>query len=358
MVRATPITPPPIGAIHIGDRKVQLGAPLGKGSMATVYRAILESANGVRRAVACKVFGTVSSEDQEPMQEMLRGAVQRTACIRHPNVAHVYEYGVNGTQAYLVNELVDGTSLRLLIDTLTLRGRRMALDLGLFIATEIADGLNGARVARSHDGVQMGISHLDLSTRDVLLSWGGEVKLTDFAIGAARHAASSVRNVTKLARRVDTMSPEVARGASGDARSDVFSLGIMMREMLIGQRFPRTATDADALRHARDGFVQPITFEPHLPDEVRTILKRALEIEPEKRYPHAGAMAYDLRRVALTLGVGDSRVFLRTMLGTELALERSDATLEFPIRTRSSTPAAASVVARVPRPGSRHDDDK
>ena len=79
------------------------------------------------------------------------------------------------------------------------------------------------------------------------------------------------------------------------------------------------------------GFVQPLTFGPHLPDEVRDVIGRALQIEPSKRYPHAGAMAYDLRGIALRLGVADGRVFLRTALENEVGQERSDATLEFPV---------------------------
>ena len=350
MARATPITPPPLGAIPIGDRKVQLGAPMGQGSMATVYRATLGSAHGVRRTVACKLFAVFPTDEHDAAVETLKRAVQRAACIRHANVAATYEFGLIGPQAYILSELVEGTSLGAFVQTLALRSRRMPLDLGMFIATEIAEGLTAARSARNHDGLKLGMTHADLSSRDVLLSWGGDVKVTDFAIGAARHAASSVRSLAKLARRADTMSPEVARGADGDARSDVFSLGVVMRQMLSGPRFLRDVSDADGLRYAREGFVQPITFEPHLPDEVRVIISRALEIDPERRFPHSGAMAYDLRRVALGLGVGDARVFLRSMLEKEVGGERSDVTLQgAPMTLRSPPPQAWQPASRVTR---------
>jgi serine/threonine protein kinase len=326
MARATPITPPPIGAIRIGDRKVQLGAPLGKGALSTVYRATLESAHGVRRAIACKLFTPLSSEDQEPVTDTLRRVVERAACVRHPNVVQTYEYGQVDAQPYVLTELVDGVSLRALIDIVSMRGRRLPLDLALFVATEIAEGLAGARAARGIDGAPLGLTHLDLSAREVLLSVNGEVKVGDFQLAGAKQAASTVRSLAKLARRSDTMSPEVARGQKGDARSDVFSLGILMREILIGPRFPRGISDPDALRFAREGDIQPITFEPLLPDEVREIMKVALELDPQDRFPHAGAMAYELRRVALGLGVGDARVFLRSTL--QLETDRDDAPAE------------------------------
>jgi serine/threonine-protein kinase len=331
---ATPLTPPS-GTLELGDRRVILGASLGRGSMATVYRGVLASAHGLRRPVAAKVFGVIASEEHDAVVLSLGDAVARVACVRHPNVVPTFEMGVTRSerQPFILNELVDGTSLRRLLDAMIARGRRVPLDIALFVGTEIAEGLSGARATRA-EGRPLGIVHGDLSARDVLLSWHGEVKVNDFELANARQAASSVRSLSELARRADTMAPEVARGGSPDERSDVFSLGILVREMLIGPRFSRQITDAEALKHAREGFVQPITFEPHLPEDVRHALRRALEVEPDSRFPHAGAMAYELRRIALSLGVGDSRVFLKALLQKELSEERSDATVPHEIERK------------------------
>ena len=325
---ATPTTPPS-GLLELGDRRVLLGQCLGRGSIASVYRAVLESANGVRRPVACKVFGILASEEYELVIETLAETVRRAACILHPNVATTYELcdGAIAPQPFILSELVVGTTLRHVLDMAAKRGRRIPLDLALFLGVEIAEGLNAARVAKGADGFNLGITHLDLSARDVLLSWNGEVKISDFELGGARQVASAVRSLSAMARRADTMAPEIARGDGGDTRSDVFSLGIILRELLIGRRFAKDVTDAEALRLARDGFVQPITFEPHLPEDVRRILDRALEVEPQRRFAHSGALAYELRKVALSLGVGDARFFLKSMLEKELAEERSDATV-------------------------------
>jgi hypothetical protein len=104
----------------------------------------------------------------------------------------------------------------------------------------------------------------------------------------------------------------------------VFSLGIVLREMLIGPRFGPEVPDGLALEHARGGHVPPTFSELQLPAEVRAILQRATEPDPARRFPHATALAYELRRVALSMGVGDGRVFLRAALSEVAAALASE----------------------------------
>src|SRR5205814_1234942 len=103
---------------------------------------------------------------------------------------------------------------------------RGSLDLALFIATEIAEALSGARTATTADGLLAGMAHLDLAAHQVLLSQHGEVKLTDFGLAGSNRWGSSVRSIRAIASRAAAMSPEIARGRVGDTRSDVFSLGV------------------------------------------------------------------------------------------------------------------------------------
>jgi serine/threonine protein kinase len=316
LVLATPLSPPPCNDIPLGaGRSVRIGGQVGRGSMATVYRGVHQGPFGMTRAVAVKVFDVIATEECEAILSALVTAAQRAACVRHPNVVRAEDFGLIGPgQAYVVEELVEGHSLAKLAAHAARRNERFPLDLALFIGVEIAEALAGARLACSPDGVRLGIVHGQLSPSDVLLSWHGEVKVGDFGVAAAARAASSIRSMRAMASRVRSFAPEVARGQIGDARSDVFSLGVMLHEMLIGPRFSASVTDAEAVSWAREGVVHQSLFEPQLPQPLRAIVTRAVERDPSHRYPHAVALGYELRRVALAMGVGDGRAFLRSAL--------------------------------------------
>lgn len=304
--------------IELGDdRRLELSEVLGRGTLATVYRALLCSRAGIRLRVAVKLFSAVSSEEGEQVLALLIRTARRVACFEHPNVVRVYDCGIWRGRPFLVLELVEGVTLSALQEAYSAKQRRPPLDVALFVACEVAEALAGARVARDRDGVQLGMVHHGLSAREVLLSWRGEVKVTDFETSTIRAATSSVRSLHGLATRAAAMAPEVAQGIRADARSDVFSFGVLLRELFIGPRFPAGLTNGEAIGLAREGYVQPLTFQPHLPVRLVRIITRALEVEPEARYPNACAMASELRRVALAMGVGDGRYFLRSALQRE-----------------------------------------
>jgi eukaryotic-like serine/threonine-protein kinase len=317
-------------SVDVGDgRRIELYEQLGKGQSSTVFRAVLESTTGIKRSIAFKLFAAVASDEADHVLTCVAQTAERAACVRHPNVVEVYDCGIWLGQPFLMSELVEGVTLHEFTERYTQKQRRLPLDLALFIISEVGEGLSGARIARDHEGMQLGMLHLGLSPREVLLSWRGEVKVTDFEVNRARAATSSVRSMRAVATRANMMAPEVAQGAPGDARSDVFSLGIMMRELLIGPRFPPGLTNAEAIRLAREGYVQPMCFQPHLPDALVQIMLRALDVEPEARFRNVSAMAFELRRLALALGVGDGRYFLRCALerlfgrGEEVTAERA-----------------------------------
>src|SRR5439155_9430953 len=122
---------------------------------------------------------------------------------------------------------------------------------------------------------------------------------------------SGIRIVRRLAPRLASMAPEIVLGREGDARSDVFSLGVLLSEMLIGPRFPANVTDEEACQMAKTGFVCPDILAPALPSGLQEVLDRALSRDPPRRQQHAGVVAYDLRSIAMKMGVADSRIFLR-----------------------------------------------
>jgi serine/threonine-protein kinase len=333
-----------------GGRTLMLLETLGAGSAAHVFRGILRGKHHVAHSVAVKLFSTVASDEADRVLSALVRSARRLACIDHPNVVRVYECGLWQGRPFLVTELVSGVSLAALHRMYASKRRRMPLDLALFVASEVADGLAGARVARDLDGVQLSMVHQSLSARDVLLSWRGEVKVSDFESSTARPATSSVRSLRGVAQRAATMAPEVAQGNDPDARSDVFSFGILLRELLVGPRFPAPVSDADAIALARDGYVQPMTFQPHLPPGLDTMIARAIEVDPEARYPNASAMAFELKRIVLAMGVGDGRYFLRKALEQEWSQQFEEITTQRPF---PMSEAPGPRVYELPRPTSR-----
>jgi serine/threonine protein kinase len=325
MSRPNPLaTPAPTHSSSKEGSALRIHAQLGRGVSAVVYRGAYEAGFGMKREVAVKVFNVLASEDHEAVLSTLAIAARRSACVRHPNVVRVEDFGLlEPTEPYFVLELVEGCSLAGLVAHLAQKGERLPLDLALFIGLEVAEGLDGARVARSPDATPLGVVHGSLAASDVLLSRHGEVKVGDFGLAAASRAASGLRSSGCVSQRLRTLAPEVVCGDPSDARSHVFSLGVLLREMLVGPRFPPSASNSEVLAWARDGVVHQSMFEPQPPPLLRAVLTRALEREPRRRYPHAGALAAELRRAAFSLGVGDGRAFLRAALARAFGEQES-----------------------------------
>ncbi|HEY2509873.1 MAG TPA: serine/threonine-protein kinase [Polyangiaceae bacterium] len=319
-----------------GRRHLKLLAELGRGSVATVYRGVVETEGLVRRKVAVKLFDLSVTDDPEAALASLGEAAQRAAHVAHPNVVGIHELIVpEPGWAALILDLVEGVTLERFMARYTDQGRRVALDQALFITAEIAQALSGARIATTPEGAIGGLSHLDVAPHQVLLSHHGEVKLSDFGLAQVARGASGVRSLgTRAAASWASVAPEIAKGRPGDARSDVFSLGLLLREMLIGPRFPRDLSAGEVLEHAREGRVPPTFLELQLAPEIAAILRRALEPDPSRRYAHATAMAFELRRVALSMGVGDGRVFLAASVVEAAAAISAAADAERPSTVR------------------------
>jgi serine/threonine-protein kinase len=311
VVVARPSPRPPATNLATSDGTLHVGERIGAGSGTEVFVAWLERP-GLLKRVAVKVFAApVLASNLARIEEAVRAA----ALVRHPNVVDVIEIGhLSRQQVYVVEEMIDGLSLATLLQAYRHANRRMPLELALFIATEAAEGLAGAQSAKTPDGRMTGLAHLDLSPRAILLSYHGEVKVEGFGMSQPIADGSGIRIVRRLAPRLAAMAPEVVAGREGDGRSDVFSLGVLLSEMLVGPRFPANVTDEEACQMAKSGFVCPDILAPPLPAQLQEILDRALSSDPSRRQQHAGVVAYDLRSIALRMGVGDSRIFLRNAL--------------------------------------------
>ncbi len=285
---------------------------LGKGSLASVHRAWYRTRAGIEHPVALKLFGALSTDERDNVIEAVLRAAKRTACVSHPNVAAVFDAGVlDAVRPFYVRELVSGSNLRDLLALLTDKGVTMPVAAALHVALEVAEGLSAARLADGPEGRPLGIVHGDLSARKVYLTELGDVKVTDFECGGVRNAASSIRSMKQIALRVVSAAPEVVCGESADSRSDVFSLGLLVREMLAGPRFVSKASDSQIVEWARDGLVECSQPLRPLPAELVRVLEGALHFDPQNRYPNVDVLAFELRRLIDLLGARDGRTALR-----------------------------------------------
>ena len=265
----------------IGGR-YRLIAPLGEGGMATLWRAVDEQLD---REVAVKLlrpqFGADPGFTARFKQEA-RSAGQ----LAHPNIVSVYDYGTDPDDAaqFIVMQLVDGEDLAAILRE---RGR-LSINDAVRVAAEVASALEAAH--------RRGIVHRDVKPGNILITDGDRsVKVTDFGIARAVSEASMTVTGTTLGS-VHYFSPEQARGDNVTGASDVYSLGIVLYEMLTGRRpFEGDSAAGVALRRLNEDALPPSAIGVTLPPGLEAILMRALAREREDRYPDAGAFAEALR---------------------------------------------------------------
>ncbi len=263
--------------MFISDR-YEIIDKVGTGGMADVYKARCHRLN---RFVAIKVLKAEYSGDKSFVQKF-RAEAQSAAGLSHPNIVNVYDVGEDNGLYYIVMELVEGITLKTFVE----RKERLAVKEALAIAIQIAQGMEAAH--ENH------IVHRDIKPQNIIISRDGKVKVTDFGIA---RAASNNTITSNAMGSVHYISPEQARGGYSDERSDIYSLGITMYEMLSG-RVPYTGdnTVSVALLHIQ-GEAEPLhTLVPQIPASVEHIVEKCMQKKPEFRYQSASELIRDLKR--------------------------------------------------------------
>jgi eukaryotic-like serine/threonine-protein kinase len=274
--------------------KYEILSKLGAGGMGEVWRARDEQ---LHRDVALKILPPEVARDPSRRARFEQEA-RALAALNHPNIVAVYEFGEENGQAFLASELVDGESLRALLD----RGR-VTVRRAIEIATQIADAMAAAHAA--------GIVHRDLKPENIMLTASaGTVKVLDFGLAKQTLARASDATLTMAAATepgtvmgtVGYMSPEQVRGQNTDHRSDIFSFGVILYEMLAGRRAFQAESQVEtmnAILHADPPEPNPdAAIPPALSTALSTIGRRCLEKRPEQRFQSAADLAFALRSVS------------------------------------------------------------
>ena len=267
---------------------------IAEGGMGAVYEAIQYGTQGFEKIVAIKTVIEDYSSDQE-FVEMFIGEAKLVADLIHQNIVQVYQLGKIANRYYIAMEYVHGVNLEEFMDRHAELGRPIPVDLAVFIASRVCLGLDYAHNKTDLDGTPLGVVHRDISPKNVMLDTQGVVKVTDFGIAKAAHYMRN-REGEVLMGKVQYMSPEQAQFEQTDRRSDVFSLGIIMYEMLSGANI---FSDEDTMVAISNIVKKPIPsidkLNPDVPKDLAKILAKSLVRDRDHRYQTANEFGYDLQ---------------------------------------------------------------
>ena len=268
---------------------------IATGGMAHIFRARLTSAPGMTKELVIKRVLPHLVQNREFI-DMFMDEARIAMPLTHGNVVQVFEFGQEGEETFLAMEYVRGRNLETVLRRVADAGTPMPLPLVLFIGAEVAKGLDYAHRFRDPHNRPSGIIHRDVSPQNVLVGFQGEVKLTDFGIAKAR---SKIHQTSQgiIRGKAAYLSPEQAECRDIDARSDQFSLGTVLYEMLCGLRPFEGDTEVATLQKVRQAAVEPPSqHRPEVPQAVDAAILRALARRPEQRFETCGALQVALSR--------------------------------------------------------------
>ncbi len=276
---------------------------IAEGGMGVVYEAVQRGAGGFTKTVAVKLIREEYSTIPE-FQKNFIGEARLVANLIHTNIVQTYHLGQIGGQYFMVMEFVKGVNLEQFLEQHAALGRRMPVDLAAFIVSRIARGLTYAHQKRDKEDRLLGIVHRDIGPKNVMIAYEGDVKLTDFGIAKALDLMHNEEGQV-IAGKDEYLSPEQASYAVTDARADLFPLGIVLTELLLGRNIFR---DADRLTSRQNilGMTIPqfSTLRPEIDSKLEAIIQKSLQRDREKRYACAYDMMNDLELYLYSDGYG------------------------------------------------------
>ncbi|MBN1282849.1 MAG: serine/threonine protein kinase [Proteobacteria bacterium] len=307
--------------------RYRLVEKIASGGTAEIYRAQLEAGDGFSKTVAIKRLLPSWFENGE-LARMLKDEARVLCLLPHQSIVQVQELGSEGGSPFIAMEFVHGIDCARLIGRLVRDRSPMPPGHALYVAEQVLMALDFAHRCADADGRPLGIVHRDVSPSNILLSWSGEVKVTDFGIAKGLHRTERT-DAGQIRGKYSYMSPEQARGEPIDARSDLFAAGIVLFEMLAGRRLFSNRCEYETLQGvARAEF--DLSAIDGLPPELRALITLALAKAPEGRYQSAGEMLAAVRAASRALGeIGSSldlAAYLAELFPEEIARERSRST--------------------------------
>ncbi len=282
--------------------KYQLIELLARGGMAEVYKAKSHGVEGFEKILVIKRILHEHSSNPK-FVEMFIHEAKLAVSLSHANIVQVFDLGRADDSYFIAMEYVAGSDLSTVLKRGRRFGRPLPRELAIFVAAEVAKGLDYAH--RRRDAMQrpLHIVHRDISPHNVLISLEGEVKLTDFGIAKARTTVEPKTEAGVLKGKYAYMAPEQARGEPITPRTDLFALGTLLYEAIAGKNPFQGDSTYDTLKRVRAGWARPLSEAVHgVPDDLSDAVSRAMAPIPDDRYESAGQMYQDLVQLLYAAG--------------------------------------------------------
>jgi eukaryotic-like serine/threonine-protein kinase len=269
----------------------RLHEKIAQGGMAELYKADYVREDGFKRTMAVKRVLPHLAENQDFIDMFIREA-RLAALLQHPNIVQIFDFGKIQNAYFIAMEYIDGLNLGQIMGRLK---TGLPVDMAIFIAIKISLGLDHSHTRRDDEsGKQLGIVHRDISPQNILVSYQGEVKISDFGISKA-NTEPSLTQAGVIKGKLSYLSPEQALGQAVDHQSDIYALGLVLYEILTAERVYQFDSDIEAIRTIPEREIVPVAqIRPDVPEELDHIVSTCLQKDQRLRYADARALHDDL----------------------------------------------------------------
>ncbi len=299
---------------------------IASGGMAELFLAKQTGLKGFEKAVAIKRILPTLTRDPEFVSMFINEA-KLAALLSHQNIAQIFDLGTTEGFYYIAMEYIMGKDLRSVAQKSQQRSLPLPVGHALLIISRLCNALDYAHRKKDLQGRELHLVHRDVSPQNVLLSYEGEIKLVDFGIAKAATQTSETRTGT-LKGKLAYMSPEQATGKPLDHRSDIFSLGIVLHELVTGQRLFTGDNEFAIIEQVRQAQITPPSkINPDLPPEVDELVMTALTKEPAERFQFASEMEIAIERLIVSMGYAFSSLSLANHMHALFEQEITDDTM-------------------------------
>jgi phosphate/phosphite/phosphonate ABC transporter binding protein len=298
---------PSLEKAQMGDTigKYELISRLATGGMAEVFLARERGLAGLERLVVIKRMLPHLADDPVFVDMFLREA-RLIARINHPHIVHIHELGEEAGRYFIALEYIHGVTVRELQVLAAEQGRELPLEVSVAIAAQACRGLRAAHELTDLDGKPLGVIHRDISPHNLMCTSQGNIKLLDFGVAKITAREDEATYSGELKGKFSYMSPEQCMQIKLDQRSDIFSLGIVLWEMLTGRRLFKRASNLEMMQAITRGeVIPPSTYNEAVPAALDQVVLKALTTKPEDRWPSAQAMRKALMECAARHGWSD-----------------------------------------------------